>query len=307
MSFFSRVITGCLVTLGWMLLVVPVWAMKVQPATVNMSALPGATTSTVFLLTNTESVEQTYQFSIQGFVAKGEDGQQDFLPSSEVSGLPSWLYVSTSTIRLLPGETAPINVAFRPTKEATPGAYQAVVFAAHLDSRRQNGMVLGSRVGTLIFATVEGDVRHDLQVESFSLADQHVSYGLPKVFSIVFRNKGNAHEVPEGNVAIYNTFGALVGAVDLQQANDKRVLPGSARRFVVQWGVDQDESAGFWRSLKKEVSPFVLGWYEARLVLVQGSNSGTAQVSFFVLPWRLLSVLGVGVVLLAVVILRKRR
>lgn len=50
----------------------PAMAMEVQPPILTLSAKAGASTASVFLLKNSESVPQTYAFTIQGFVPRGE-------------------------------------------------------------------------------------------------------------------------------------------------------------------------------------------------------------------------------------------
>ena len=145
----------------------PVFAMEVKPPTLDIVAAPGGLATSVFVLRNTEIVQETYTFTLQGFRANGEDGRQTFLPVTETAGLPNWLYLNRSTVTLKPGESAPIVFQLRPPKSAAPGAYQAVVFANHEDKHGDNGVALGSRVGVLVFATITGDIKHSLRITAF--------------------------------------------------------------------------------------------------------------------------------------------
>lgn len=277
----------------------PVLAMEVKPPTLDLSARPGASTESVFVLRNTDAVTETYTFTIQGFVARGEDGRQTFLPLSETAGLPSWLYLNRSTVTLKPGESVPVAVQFRPAKDASPGAYQAAVFATHDDGRRVDGVTLGSRVGVLVFATVEGEVKHSLRIDSLRQVTPRVVDHLPILFEAVIRNEGTAHEIPQGHMAITNMMGQLTTTLDLQEHEvPLRVLPGSARRFEMKWGDDR-ACGGFFATLRCEWAPFAFGMYRARLV-IDGSAQvmPSEEVRFFVIPWRTLVLTGFVLTLL---------
>jgi hypothetical protein len=287
-SFFARLcaLSG-IFFLGFS---VPAFAMEMKPPTLDVSVKPGESAESVFVLRNTEPVPETYLFTIQGFTARDEDGRQTFLPVSEAAGLPKWIYLNRATVTLKPGESAPVALQVRPPKDAMPGAYQAVVFATHMDGQRADGVLLGSRVGVLVFATVEGVLRHDVRIGSMQYVGPKVIDHLPALFTATIRNEGTAHEVPQGHVAIENMLGQLVTTIDLQtRETPLRVLPGSARRFEMAWGDERDCRGGFFAALRCEWSPFAVGMYRARLVLDGVTNAAPSEeVRFFVVPWRVL-------------------
>ncbi len=297
MSFFARCSFFLVFFCGF---VSPVFAMEVKPPTLDLSARPGTSTESVFVLRNTDAVTETYTFTIQGFVARGEDGRQTFLPLSETAGLPSWLYLNRSTVTLKPGESVPVAVQFRPAKDASPGAYQAAVFATHDDGQRVDGVTLGSRVGVLVFATVEGEAKHALRIDSLQRLTSRFVDHLPVSFEASIRNEGTAHEVPQGHMTITNMLGQLTTTLDLQEREvPLRVLPGSARRFEMKWGDDRACSDGFFAALRCEWAPFAFGMYRARLV-IDGTMSvePSEEVRFFVIPWRTFALVGSVLILL---------
>lgn len=281
-------------------------AMEVRPPILSMSAQPGSSTTTVFLLRNSELSPETYVFTIQGFLPAGEDGQQTFLPLTETVGLPSWLYLSQSRVTLQAGEVVPVTVTFHPPADAKAGAYQAVIFANQIDARGVGGVTLGSRVGVLVFGTVDGEVYRALSVKSFSQQGGSVFSHLPVSFGAVVRNEGEAHEVLQGHVHVQNMWGrsvAILPAFSGERA--VRILPHSERRVAIAWGREV-AGRGFWSELKAEWSPFALGWYRARFVLDSISSTDSAtDILFFVLPWRTLS--GFALLVVAVWFVRRRR
>lgn len=272
-------------------LAIPAFGMEVKPPTLDVSVKPGGSVESVFVLRNTEVVPETYVFTIQGFTARDEGGRQTFLPVSEATGLSKWLYLNRATVTLKPGESAPVALQFRPPEGAAPGAYQAVVFATHMEGQRADGVTLGSRVGVLVFATVEGALKHSLRIESMRYVGPQVIDHLPVLFESTIHNEGTAHETPQGHVVVENMFGQLVATVDLQERETPlRVLPGSARRFEMMWGDEGRECrAGFFSALRCEWSPMAFGVYRARLVLDGSTSAASSEdVRFFVVPWRTL-------------------
>ncbi len=265
----------------------PALAMEVKPPTFDTATLPGGSVTRVFLVRNTEDVFQTYTFSIQGFRPVGEEGRQAFLHPTDTAGLPSWIYLNRSTVTLAPGESTPVTFQFRPPKQALPGAYQGVIFVNHASGRRLDGVTLGSRVGVLVFATVEGNLTHAVRTVSFTTVGPHVVSHPPIAFVATLRNEGTAHETPVGRVDVVNVFGHLVAVLSLQPAlGASRVVPGSIRRFEMHWG-QQSGHRDFFDGVRAEWSPFLLGFYQARLVLDQRIEADPPRtIQVFVIPWR---------------------
>ena len=93
---------------------------------------------------------------------------------------------------------------------------------------------------------------------------------------------------PQGNITIKDTFGRKVTSIDVN-SKEGAVLPESIRRF------DKDNDELSW-------SPggFTIGKYTATVLLNYGDPSKqlTQSVSFWVVPWKILLVIGVGILIL---------
>ncbi|MBP6944914.1 hypothetical protein KBD61_02485 [Patescibacteria group bacterium] len=260
-------------------------AMEVKPPILEVRAAGGETAGAVFFLKNTEMVEQTYGFSIQGFVAQGDQGQQTFLSPADTEGLPSWLYLKSPRMTLAPGATVSVPLLLRPPVGTEAGGYQAVVFVSRVDPGQVEGVVLGSRVGVLVFATVEGDVQRSVSIASFQRVSSRLGWWFSPRFEVVLRNEGQAHEIPNGNVRIKNIFGQTKERVSLQTTERVgRILPRSERRFEVE-------------PVKKDgwIEGWGLGIYRAEFFLDEPFTARADGGWFFVIPWKTLTVLGVGI------------
>lgn len=261
-----------------------VQAIEVRPPLLELRAMAGDVVGTVFILKNTETVEQTYAFSIQGFVAQGDQGQQRFLSPTDTEGVPRWLYLGVPQVTLAPGANASIPVLFRPPIGAEAGGYQAVIFVSRVYSGQAEGVVLGSRVGVLVFATVEGDVRRALSTLLFRRVSSGWSWRFSPRFEVVLRNEGRAHEVPTGRVVVKNVFGQVKESLSLQTTERVgRILPRSERRFELE-----SRKKGGWDE------GWGLGMYRVEFLLDEPFATRTDGGWFFVIPWKMLVVLGVA-------------
>jgi hypothetical protein len=112
----------------------------------------------------------------------------------------------------------------------------------------------------------------------------------PVPFGYQFENTGNTHVQAAGEITVTDSFGRLAGSVKVEP---KTVLPGSSRTFEAIW--------------PREV---LFGHYTAKLEVTYGEQrrTQTAQVSFWVIPWRALVVFG-GLILslgLAIWVIHRR-
>lgn len=269
--------------------------MEVRPPLLEVRARAGEATGGVFLLKNTELVEQTYVFRIQGFVPQGDQGQQVFLPPTDTQGLPSWLYLRTPRVTLAPGATVSVPFLFRPPQGVEAGGYQAVIFVEPVNSGQMDGVVLGRRIGVLVFATVEGDVLRSLSISSFQRKSPKWSASFFPRFEAVLRNGGEAHEVPDGRVIVKNIFGQVKESLPLQTTERAaRILPRSERRFFLT-----PSSQDAW------IDGWGVGWYRAELLLDEPFTGRADAGWFFVIPWKSAGVLGGSIFL--IIFIRKRR
>ena len=106
----------------------PVHAFGLQPSIIELSADPGGMVHTNIELSNDESESKIFYYSIQKFIAKGQDGQQEFLPLTDRQGLPSWITVPQTSYIVTPGERRQIPVEINVPATAAPGGYYAAIF-----------------------------------------------------------------------------------------------------------------------------------------------------------------------------------
>ena len=268
--------------------------LEISPPLIDLRVNPGQTLQTQIRLRNVtgETVQTRAQYD--DFVAKGEEGQPALLLDSREKSpysIKDWLSTIPS-VTLAPGEQKALAVTIRVPANASPGGHYGVLrFTAAPPEVDQSAVSLSASVGTLVLATVSGDVRERAAVaEVFSARDGKkrslFEYGPVDIVTRV-RNSGNVHVKPSGTVRVSNMFGGETASFKLNEAGGN-VLPSSVRKFQSK--------------LDKKL---LFGRYSISADVVYGGEQKiiTGAGSFWAIPYKLIA-LGLAIILLLVFGLR---
>jgi hypothetical protein len=277
-----------------------VHAFAVSPVLIDQTLDPGKSLQGTIRVINDTDQAQTYYASVQNFVPQGEEGQQQFLPETDTSGLASWISLDKTSFRLKSHEVQDFAWAIMLPQKAEPGGHYAAIFFSTLPQTNQDSSVgVGAKTGVLFLINVTGNIKEAATVESFhALSHDNVIYAqetsffdrLPVNFELRVRNDGSVHVLPTGTIRITNMFGNTVATVPVNPSNG-RVLPNSVRKVRSSWGPDDlPEQGGFFTEFQSEWKGFGLGRYTASADAAYGlkHQALAASVSFWIIPWRLL-------------------
>lgn len=273
-------------------------AFAISPVLFDRTMDPGASEQGVIQVINDTKEEQTYYASIQNFVPQGEEGQQTFLPDTDTSGLVTWLTLDRESVQLKAGEVKEFRWSLNLPKNAEAGGHYAAVFFSTIPASEEgvSGVGVGAKTGVLFLVNVNGPIQEKASIESFSVvSEENISRAikaslinhLPAQFALRIRNEGSVHFVPRGKIVISNIFGNTMTEIDMNPQGN-RVLPGSIRRIQSSWGGLIPGGEGFMNQLRAEWEGFAIGRYTATVQGAYGKQSAplTANVSFWVFPWR---------------------
>lgn len=217
-------------------------AFAVSPAIVEDTIRPGSAIEKTFKIDNDEPFEQTFFFTIQKFKPKNGQGQQEFLPPTDLEGLPKWISLETPFIKLAPGEKADVRYKIDVPADTIAGGNYAVLFVSNLPPiSTVPNVAVGARTGILLFTTVDGNVIKKAQLSQASIKKVAGNW----VISLPIRNTGNTHVQPNGDITIKSIFGQQLATVPLNQ-DGKRLLPGEERLFDVAWN---PSTISWWKTL----------------------------------------------------------
>ncbi len=191
--------------------------------------------------------------------------------------LRDYISVPAERFELAPNTRAIVPVTISIPPDAEPGGlYGSVLLqtvtrkaqASSGDTRPQSAIV--SRIGTLFFITVPGEVEEDGSLVDFSTINNQKFYeNGPINFQILYENAGSVHLNPYGEVRITNMFDEEVGFVELEPWFS---MPDSMRLREVSWNRD-----------------FLYGQYKAVLKLNRGYDDlvDETEITFWVIPWKI--------------------
>lgn len=298
-TFFATILI--LLTLG--LFVQETNALTVSPAKLEISGNPGNVLSGTISLYNEQTRAQTFYVSFENFEPRDDTGTPTFVGNR--SGLATWFSAPEEiTLSSLERNELPFRIEI-PT-DAEPGGYFSAIFLGSQPPEALGGEVsIGGRIGILVLLRVNGEVPESGGILEFN-SDKNFTTLRDLSFEYRFANTGGDRVVPRGNITITNTFGKTVDVISANPIEGS-VLPGSARRFMSSWSIFSENTLmplGFWDTVAYQWKYFHIGNYTATLELSWGFSGQNAQqsISFFMLPWQLLSliIVSLGIILMII-------
>ncbi len=277
---------------------------QITPALKEIKVDPGDQGNFDISLFNKSGEAQAVRVYVRNFSAKGTNGELTFADDNSMSyAAAEWVHLSTSNLLIPADDSATVTVQYIVPPQAEPGGkYASVMFEQisqpDMNSSRDSKVVVTSRMVSLLYFTVSGDIieagqllgdsgdgRCTAVVCGFSVPS-FLDKG-PVPFQFIFSNTGNVHVRPKGTITI-SQFGREIAKIPVE---DRAVLPNSQRQFASEWQ----------RNL-------IIGPYQAELNLVFGSNNYSikTQASFWAFPWQAAVVVGViAVVVVGLLLSRK--
>jgi len=169
------------------------------------------------------------------------------------------------------------------------GLYGSVLASAYPPQEtqeREAGKAVGgahiiTRLGTLFFVRIKGDVKTSGFLKSFTTKLKKTFFESgPITFDLLFENDGNVHLTPYGIIEIQNAFGNKTGEI---QVDPWFAMPDSVRLREVSWDKD-----------------FLVGRYTAYAKINRGYKDiiDEASYSFWVIPWKIILIVFVGLFLI---------
>lgn len=294
----------------------PSQALTLIPPSFELQVDPGQSTELeVKLFNETQKAAQLYT-EVANFTASGETGQPAF-DFDNPSDLKSWFEVETGPFMLNPGERKEINIKINVPQDAEAGGhYAALFFSTKPPELKETGKIaIGTKIGTLFLLKVNGDVVEAGKIKEFT-TDKNVYNRLPTDLALRFENTGSIHLRPQGTITITNIFNSVKTKIAVNSGKGA-TLPKQIRKYDMIWEkgivseVNGNVIADFFTELGNEYNNFTFGKYTANLTITYGANNDlqdTATVSFWVLPWRILTLVLIILVVLVVlfIILIKR-
>lgn len=228
--------------------------LRVSPVRSDITVNPGQTKVVTIIVTNITSTPASLQAVINDFSASSDESGQPaiILNNNQFAKSHSLKRFAkpVPNFTLQPGEQKNISVTISvPADAAGGGYYGAVRFAPASPGGANQTVSLAGSVGSLIIATVPGDIKDQLSISSFDVRSgvhpRSLFTSNKGITSVVrFQNSGNVQEQPFGKILLKDRSGKILGQYEINNSDVRsNVLPDSIRKFTVpldkvgSWGV----------------------------------------------------------------------
>ena len=168
-------------------------------------------------------------------------------------------------------------------QDAEPGGHYAGILVGRFSPEALEGsgtaaVTVGSVAASLVLVAVSGEVIEEGSIVEFR-ADKGVYEHFPVDFFIRFENTGNVHVKPQGTIEIYEGSNKVY-ELQVNKASGN-VLPNSIRQFDATWSEGK-----------------TFGKYRAVVTLDYGTEDKTvtAELTFWVIPWKMIAGIAGGVI-----------
>lgn len=256
------------------------------PPRVEITINPGEVTTTEIKVRNESKTEKQLSVSSEDFIVVDDMGTPLRIDTTDVEdnrwAAASWMQVSPSRLILKPGETKALVLTIIAPEDATPGGHYAMVlYNYNLETTlTQTGASIETKVGSLVYVTVPGEINENAKVTNFSATPAFSEYG-PIDFKTTINNLSDIHITPVGSINISNMFGIKTKQINLDNTN---IFPFTSRDFT--------------NTLEKK---FMFGRYKAQINAIYGQTGQllTATQFFWVIPYKII----IGTIVVIILIL----
>lgn len=263
----------------------------VGPGKVEVEIKPGEQKTVNIKVSNRMGDTRIFKIDVEDFTGSKDPQQTVVLLGAERGpySLRDYIHVDEKSFELKDGERATIPVTISVPTDAEPGGLYGTVLVTTTSKNPEKvssgSTAIISRIGTLFFVNVPGDVHYDGKLKEFQTKSRGALFSKgPIDFRLLYENNGSTHLNPYGEIKIKNIFGEEVGSVVI---DPWFAMPSSLRLREVSWD-----------------RPFLFGMYTATANINRGYQDivDSKSITFFVIPWKIVVAAFAALVVLVLVI-----
>ncbi len=279
----------------------PSGAFIVSPVKEELSLLPGEEKTVTVTLSNGTPYPLTVSASYEDIASQAQLLPQDNPVklvglSGKADSLKGSIDFPQKSFDLLSGKMIQIPIKVRLSKTTPPGGlYGSIIWSFKVATNRGEAapanVALESRIASLFFVRVLGEVKEEGKIASFGLFNEEKviaqpSSSTPLQLQVAFENTGNVHLNPYGRI----TISGMLTEPRVLIVDPWVVLPGAVRTREV--------------NLLQHLNP---GFYHAQIELNRGYNNivDERDVTFWVLPSTLQWLIGLMLFILLTLLIRR--
>jgi len=264
----------------------------VEPGKTEIFLNKGETVTKNIIVTNRINKTISFKLTTEDLVGTNSASSPIVLMGDEVGpySLKNFIKPEISEFSLNFGERITIPVTVSVPFDAEPRGYYGALIVSNEPDKLTEESTTGaqgktrivSRIGSLFLVKINGEGKEEGNLENFKISGPLRPFyeKKPGSFEVVYKNTGNVHLVPYGKIVVKNLMGMNISTIPVDAYF---VLPNSTRYKEVLW----------------DGNSFLFGRYTASLSLYRGYGNEyqDMKVAFWVLPWKILVPVFVGLII----------
>jgi hypothetical protein len=291
--------------------------LTLSPTFVNLATDPGKEVSSQLRVTNNNAFTENFKMEVAKYTVGAGGERLNIVPLASGDEFGKWVEFQDEEFTLSANQTRTLRFTISPPEDAALGYYYAFIIRRVAEQEAgTTTAVTGAPAFTAVLEVRSPNAKKELQLVSFTTDRSFYEY-LPATFNITFKNTGNLHVVPQGNVFIDQGGRKDIAILKINEGQGN-ILPGAVRTYTATWDdgmltrVPKVENGKEVRDDKGRVvyetkwdfakaDRFRIGSYKANLLSVYDNGSRDipleSNLSFFVFPWKIIGVAIVVMVL----------
>ena len=279
--------------------------LNLSPTFLNLRTDPGKSVSSEFRVRNNNSFNEYLEVSLVKFVNSPE-GTPVITDIEAGDDFADWISFGERQFIVLPGQSKTVKFTISPPTSASLGYYYGILVSRIRRAEGEGTVVSGSTALPVLLDVRSPNAKREVQLISFKPDKLFYEY-LPVEFRAEFKNTGNVHVSPIGDIFVDSLFNEEVAVLRVNEGRGN-ILPNGERTFTAKWddgfatrviktkdGVPlKDDKGNSVYETKYEFSKanlFRFGRYTANVLMVYDNGERDipveAKVSFWVVPWKI--------------------
>lgn len=208
----------------------PPQAVTVSPASARLSLDAGTSLSKTMDVINSGTNPLSVEFSVAPYHVTGEHYDPQFTQLPGTVDASKWVTLDTNSSTVEGQRVLSITYKVTVPENTAPGGYYAVIFTnTTQEGNNTNGIVPQSRVGSILYITVNGEVKISGHVTGNPLPLFSFSPTVP--LGVKVSNDGGVHFESKVSFRVTDIYGKEV----VKQDSERMILPSTVRDISIDW------------------------------------------------------------------------
>lgn len=205
-------------------------SITLSPAVNKPVTNAGATVNEKLTIVNDGETDYRFLLYARPFSVTSEQYDPNFTEVNERTEAYQWVQFERTDLSIKAGETIEVPYILTVPQNAAPGGHYAVLFAETQPPESEGTQVARKkRVGSLLYITVNGDLKQSGSIESWKA--NFWQKARPLNAEVRIKNDGNVHY----QASVQATYSNIFGKARFHLNQEQLILPGTTRRVETPW------------------------------------------------------------------------